>query len=393
MACTLIGIYPPKLVQDEDGHRDYTVDFLIYTDDKDNDGPYDIIQTPGLPSMGDSWDIYGGEDEDAWCRHTATVSPLVSNDGKPEWYRVEKTFSTRPYDYCKEDPTFDPLEEPDRITGGCNKYSEEGLQDYQGKPIKNSAHEPIHGPQNEWDASRFFIKIEQNREVLEFEMMKSLINHVNKYPMWAEQARCVKFDNFNWTIKYRGDCDYYYVRTLEFEIRRDTFDRDILDEGTKVLNGHWNQVTKEWVLDNIHGAAPNPNNPNHFIRAMDPRQNPIRLILDGHGSPWVQVDNAIKWWCINDGTNPFTFEGTCSEAVDLAIMAGAGYDGPWNSEGQANSSPGCDVGGFEDTADPFDAECLGDGVPGRIHVKKYLEANLFLLDLPADIDRPQQPLP
>lgn len=63
------------------------------------------------------------------------------------------------------------------------------------------------------------------------------------------------------------------------------FDRDILDEGTKVLNGHWDAATGGWVLDNINGVAPDPENPAHFVRFQDRNGNTARVILNGAGLP------------------------------------------------------------------------------------------------------------
>lgn len=67
------------------------------------------------------------------------------------------------------------------------------------------------------------------------------------------------------------------------------FDRDLLDEGTKVLHGRW-ASTGKWTLLDINGVPPDPENPQHFDRFTDRNGNPARVLLDGSGRPaLVQV--------------------------------------------------------------------------------------------------------
>ena len=42
-----------------------------------------------------------------------------------------------------------------------------------------------------------------------------------------------------------------------------------------------------WILDNINGSPPNPNNPQHFIRYKDRNGENSRVILDGYGQPAI----------------------------------------------------------------------------------------------------------
>lgn len=91
---------------------------------------------------------------------------------------------------------------------------------------------------------------------------------------------------------FRYDCSCVYKLTYEFDVNTDTFDRDVLDEGTKVLFGEWDRAKGFWQTKPIGVKAdgtfilPDPSNPSHFMRYADPNGNVTRIILNGHGVPW-----------------------------------------------------------------------------------------------------------
>ena len=62
------------------------------------------------------------------------------------------------------------------------------------------------------------------------------------------------------------------------------WDRDLLDEGTKVLNGRWS-ANGNYIVVDIGGSAPDPDNPAHFIRFQDRNGNTGRVLLNGAGLP------------------------------------------------------------------------------------------------------------
>jgi len=178
---------------------------------------------------------------------------------------------------------------------------------------------------------------------------------------------------------YLGRCVKYYRRRLVFDIRYrcidgvseaavgtdstgtgtslegdclggyETFDRELLDEGTKVLKGHWGRGMVRlppaqggimfdeghgWVVDDISPSytdqnlqivpakEADPDNPSHFIRFKDRNNENARVILNGAGLPW---------------------------------------------------DPSAETSG------------TADDEPGRIRVEKYGESNFLLLGIPAAI--------
>lgn len=320
MAATLIdGQTTWSGSRDDEGHREYKITHLVKHDFLD--GPKTIMDCPGLPVPGSIWNFDNDIDIWAFCYPSMIVRPHKQKDGEKFRYStVEQKFSTKPMKRCSDTSIEDPLLEPDRISGSFVKYTQEALYDRFGERIKSSSHEQFRGPQVEFDANRPAVKIEQNVSDLELALFSELIDHVNDAPLWGLPARCVKLDDAPWEKKLYGSCSVYYTRSLSFSIMFETFDRDLLDEGTKVLHGHWNTTTGEWDLDNINGAAPDPNNPQHFDRYKDKNGENARVILDGTGKP-----------------------------AKLDLGTGTG-----------------EVGG-----------------PGSIHVEKYFESNLLLLGIPA----------
>jgi hypothetical protein len=219
-------------------------------------------------------------------------------------FNVTVPFSNKPQNRCQDFKVEDPLLEPQKISGGFNRFTEEATKDRYGYPILNSAHEQVRGPQVEFDNNRPVVKIEQNVANLQLDLLTVMIDTVNGYYLWGFPPRSIKLSGVSWERKFYGNCSVYYTRQLEFELAGlqdagltgtgsdpepiqsvyKTWDRELLDEGTKVLKGHWKR-NGNWVLDKIDGAYPDPSNPTHFIRFKDRNGENTRVILNGAGLP------------------------------------------------------------------------------------------------------------
>lgn len=294
------------MTRDSAGHRDYTIKFMIRCTPAD--GPANALQTPGLPLPGSWWLVGNDIDVWAWCTLEASVSPVLTNEPNTR-FEVEQKFSTRPPTRwrCSEDQVTDPVLEPPKISGSFVRYTEEATQDRFGLPLVSSSWEQLRGPQVEFDTNRPQVRIEQNILVLNLPLLASMVDCVNVWPMWGLPARCIKLSEVNWELQYYGACYVYFKRSLVFDINYNTWDRQILDEGTKVLKGHWDKTTGAYILDAIGGQPPNPFNPNHFIRFQDRLGNPGHVILNGAGLP-AEVLVAGSYYAIsvsivNGGTN------------------------------------------------------------------------------------------
>ena len=295
MATTLKGIISWSGSRDEKGHREYKIVHLVQA--SVSDGPGNVLVTAGLPLPGAVW--FFGIDLDlwAWCRPNAIVQIHQEKKGDPNrWWTVEQTFSTKPIDRCHDDSITDPIAEPWKVSGSFIKYSKEYSYDRFGQPIDNSAYEQIRGPQAEFDANRPTVRIEHNTPILAIEVFSRMVDTVNDLPMWGFPARCIKLSNVSWERKYHGTCYVYYTRTFEFDIDayydatlgivRSGFDRNVLDEGTKVLRGRWDRDTPSATFGQylVDGSA-SVLNPADFIAFQDKYGNHTSVMLDGAGAP------------------------------------------------------------------------------------------------------------
>lgn len=287
-----------NLSVDEEGHREYQLINRVETTDA-NDGPYLILNfTPGLPQPGDVWTF--GNDVDPWAFCTRRARVTAVKDREPcKFWDVEQIFSTKWSSRCQDERIEDPILMEPKVSGSSIKYTEEAVFDRNGDRILSSSLEQLRGPQNEWDANRPQTVIEHNTFLLEKPLCDSMVDSVNDAFLWGYPPRSIKLSDFTWSRNYYGTCFKYYTRrfTFDFRVRRialggglfvyvGDWDRQLLDEGTKVLRGHWGRPPEldEWILDTVN--PPNPNNPADFQRFKDRKGENTRVILDGAGKPF-----------------------------------------------------------------------------------------------------------
>jgi hypothetical protein len=253
MAGTIVpGPRTWSMTRDEDGHREYKIVYLVKC--LPADGPLTALNTPGLPQQGDVWAIDNDTDTWAFCRPNVTVTPELKNEPN-KFFSIEFTFTTKPVQSCKPDVE-NPLASPMIVSGEFIRYTEEFGFDRFQQPILNSAHEMLRGPQVEFDQNRQQVKIVQNVATLQLDLLSTMVDTVNGDVLWGFPRRCVKLSSAPWERHYYNECLVYYKRTLVFDIRHDTFDRDLLDEGTKVLSGRWNRGTGRFELVPIGVLVP-----------------------------------------------------------------------------------------------------------------------------------------
>jgi len=317
--------------RDDEGHRTFTIGHRVRTTSFD-DGPAVVMQCPGLPTPGIAWGF--GNDVDIWafCYPGMKVDMYKNKPGhKHLHWLVTQKFGTKPLKRCQDTSIEDPLMEPQKVSGSFVKYTKEVTVDRFGAYIKSSSHEMIRGPQVEFDANRMQVNISQNVASLELGLLASMVDTVNDSVLWGLPARTVKLSEASWEKKYNGSCYVYFTRNLGFDIDFNGWDRHIVDEGTKALNGEMREG--EWVVKNFLDGDGNPtiepdsSNPQHFVRLQDEKGNVMRMILNGYGIP------------ISAGDQTGTGTGT-------------------------TSSP----------------------VPGQVPVEYYGESNMLLLSIPSDLE-------
>ncbi len=231
---------------DDEGHRTYKlltlVEMLGTSDDITTaltaDGPERAVNTtPGIASIGSFW--AQGNDVDQWATAwpTMKVRPYKPKGNEPNnWFTIEQTFSTRSFRTCQSTAITNPLLEPQKVSGTFVKYTREARFDINGNPIVSSSHEAYTGPDVEIDSNRPSIRIEQNSSSLRLATIASMVDTVNFFPMWGLAARTVKLSNVSWERKVVGTCGFFYTRVFDFDIKFNTFDIDLRDEGFHELN-------------------------------------------------------------------------------------------------------------------------------------------------------------
>lgn len=435
------------LTRDVEGYVEIKVKYLVKLDD--GEGPMSALDCPGLPIVGSSYQFKNESNAWATLLPTASVSPHGRADRPYTHMIVEMTYSTKPPSpdkgRCNDTPIEDPLLEPNKLSGSFTRYQEEATTDRFSNPIRTSSHEIIRGNQVEFDKNRSSLKIEQNVADLQYGTMAAMIDTLNDTPMWGLPERCWKMAPPSWERKFYQRCRIYITRILTFEssvhideesgIVSSGWDRDLLDEGTKVLNGHWGiaargEVEKVWYTDFVNGRPPDPRDPNHFIKATGTDGQPCKLILNGGGLPASIVigipATIVNTTTIVDGYTGVTLIGQPANGNsrlmvvitdnDNSISAGVvritGTDttGAEISERIDISDAGTlsyvtqnsyvtvtevQVGGDE-THTPVSSAIVGSGagdtikiqtdaselLAGSIRVEKYTESNFLLLGVP-----------
>lgn len=276
-----------SMTRDESGYRTYKITFRVRGTSRD--GPLNVLTTPGLPLVGAPWGFGLDADYYVWCRFDAEVNPVVTEEPNKDWL-VTHTFSNKPAGWrCNDTPTADPIFEPQKVSGSFVKYTEEATYDRFGAAILTSAGEPIRGPQVEFDKNRPCVEIEQNVLDLQLGTVAAMVDTVNDSPLWGLPARCIKLSDFSWDRKYQGSCYAYYTRKFKFDVRYETFDRTVLDEGTMVLRGTWDKDPKSTTFRSYRISSfvlATPHIQSDYVRYKDWNEENATVILDGHGRPW-----------------------------------------------------------------------------------------------------------
>lgn len=301
--------------RDKDGHRTYKVVYRLFTDDAHD--TCSIFETPGLPLPGAYFALGNDSDPDAYC--TPEIEPRVASEikeGKPiTAMDLAYTFTTKPIQQCQDVRIDNPLLQPPKVSIDFSEYKVAATKDRFGNPIVTSSHELITGPTVEFPETRFAVKVEMNVGAIDLGFLGPFNNTVNSTPLWGVPRRCVRFMLKNVSVNYYGVCLRYYTLHCEFEVFTirdpDTnqiisgFDVDLLDEGTKVLSGRWDEASSgaSWKLLAVGAGSsvnhpsvagynaslplnPNPKVPSHFIKFQDRQGHISRVVLDGEGKPF-----------------------------------------------------------------------------------------------------------
>jgi hypothetical protein len=366
--------------RDSEGYRTYKIVHRVACDE--GDGPNTALTAVGLPVPGQIWEFDNDYDPNAWCTPESSATPVVTNEPNM-YFDVEHNFTSKPLGRDASKDRTDPLSEPPKISISFSKTTEEASHDRFGRMITNSAWEQMRGKHVEFDTGHIIVKIEQNLATVDLPSHATAYQTVNMVTLWGMPPRTVKLSNSSIEESYYTPTTTtttttpfgatttsqftttttapptiasqvkYYHRNLEFEVNAKGWDRDLLDEGTKVLWGRWKSVVTtstttttttttpagqttapptttstaagatttqaattttlptpqkadpvQWELLPVDsdGTMPNRFNPTHFMRYTDRSGNPLRVILNGKGLPAGTVAPVgLKYLCIVNG--------------------------------------------------------------------------------------------
>ena len=299
--------------EDEKGHRDYGIKFLVETDDVD-DGPQTVANTPGLPTIGSTWSF--GNDNDLWafCWPNLDIRPLITREPGYYW-EVEQLFTTRPHTRCQTTQIQNPLLEPPEIGGSFLRRMREYRFNKDGNPLLTYSHEVLRGPEVEETLGLPTITISMNVANLPLAVYAPYVSEptVNSVTMWNLPPRTVRLTNVTFKRNRYATCFFYFTVTYEFEIDFTTHDRLITSYGTKCLPEEFWKPGKKTKNPTDTDPTVTPkrymDNPQRFQLYKDKNEENTRVVLTPEGVPWdgtgtaptqlVQIPKEVNYFTLN----------------------------------------------------------------------------------------------
>lgn len=255
-----------SLDRDSKGHRTYNLRHKIKMTDTD-DGPYSVLTRANLPRQGETWKYGNDDDRWAFCTPELKLTSVNEGDDEPEWYwYADQVFTTIPQNRCQDGEITDPILQPPDISGSWVAQAVEAVRDKDGGLLLYSNLERMRGKAVETTKSSPTVNIGMNLLNLDLALVTSALDAVNEVELWGAPVRGVRLGSATWERLLFGLCEFYYRLELEFYVNLDTFDREILDEGDRVL---------------MPGGT--ATNPDHYIAAKDTAGENVRVLLDGAG--------------------------------------------------------------------------------------------------------------
>lgn len=263
MTASIIGGAPYDWSEntDEEGHRDYSVLWLVQTDGPSY-GPEDAMFCPGLPAPGASLNIGNCVDAYAYYQRKGSAK-LKSRDKHRSIFIVQTDFSTRPVRRCETSRWESPLLEPHEVRGDADAFTREATVDKDGDPILNAAGQRFRGPAVQIEDGWPTIEVKQNVSWVNLTILGQYRYAVNASSFWGCNARTIKCKRIAWERVLYGTCSYYFRVTTTFQLNAETWDLHLLEEGDMVK---------------IPGTSPS-----RFRRAKDEYEENVHVLLDANG--------------------------------------------------------------------------------------------------------------
>jgi len=246
----------------EEGDEIYTLKWKVETTAV-SDGPDVAWTAAGLPVPGASLS-YGGT-VNPWAFFQGKGSAkLLKQEVNRKWWDMTTVFSTKPIRRCNESRTNDPLLEPHKVNGSFSQIMEEAIYDKDNAVIDNSAEQRYTGAIVQSARVRPVVELEMNVAWINLAWMAEYADSVNSNVQWGQPVRTIKCTVGPWERVLYGTCYYYFVVRFTFELRYETWDVKLLDEGTRVK---------------VAGSSPA-----RYVQYKDEREENGKTLLDGSGN-------------------------------------------------------------------------------------------------------------
>jgi hypothetical protein len=151
----------------------------------------------------------GATDYSAFCRR---ISPRAL--GALLW-EVDLVFSTKPVGPRKGDPqqqVDNPLLRPPIVRFRTQKAEWVMFQDLDGRPFQNSARMPLSSEKCTRPRSRGLLTIQKNHAYLDYSLLHSHLDTINKRDFYMARPGCARFDDAE--ADYLFDNGVYFVQMV-----------------------------------------------------------------------------------------------------------------------------------------------------------------------------------
>ena len=227
--------------------------------------------------IGSTWAIDNDVDLWAWCTPAASVR-MKEVEGEPDcnWI-VTNNWQTKPMKRCNQFSIENPISEPPKISGSYIKWMQEATHDREGELLLMSSKERMRGQIVEVEKGRPTVTIAINVGTLPLVQFTAQRGTVNDAPLWGLPKRTILLTDISWERSLYGVCSYYYTINYNFEIKFETWDRFIVDEGSRTL----------WKKD------ADPTKLGNYVKYRDVNGEATTVLLDGAAWPAEKLEDVF----------------------------------------------------------------------------------------------------
>lgn len=226
--------------------REYTRNIEVRATDA-NVGPIDIIGALGF-GLGATYAFRGEFDTHAFLNSVEVNPDTGKSDDYLIWNMTLRYGPLNPTEWPE-----DPTQQPPEIRGGFAQFEEVCQQDLDGKPILNTANDAFDPPVMR-DRSRPTLSISDNVMPDAFDPLLAEVyaDSVNDGAFIGADPGTVKVTSISYEYLFNPFIGWYWHRNFEFEYRKDTWKKVILDAGLYQLDPS-DGITKIPIL--VNGIA------------------------------------------------------------------------------------------------------------------------------------------